>query len=106
MKTKTAPSAAVPSLGMAILVRYCGPTNSKGSRWLATLNRDCLLNFKASHPFTYDGKDNDGADLAAAACLAKFETWCKRTSPELTFNRRIIGRIYIQSADGYVYVIA
>jgi hypothetical protein len=49
------------------VVKYCGPTNCRGSRWLATINRgnEPQHKFRASVPF------DQGPDAAAAAVIAK-----------------------------------
>jgi hypothetical protein len=73
----------VESLGSSIVVRYAQPTNSRGAKWLATYWRDNELTFRASHSFTYEDKDNDGADTAAGKCLAKFEEYCNGNDLDL-----------------------
>lgn len=73
--------ASVPKIadgGMAIVVQYRCPTDARGARWTARFDRDSETVFKASASFTFDDKDNEGADNAAAACLAKFQTYCNK----------------------------
>ena len=87
--------AEVKDLGLAVIVRFRPPTNSGPAKWLATFWRDRELTFRASHQFTYDDKDNDGADLAAAKCLAKFTAYANSGEtfedlPKVVF--RISGR--------------
>jgi len=55
----------------AIVVRYCGPTSARGSRWFASLKRDSETTWRASVPF------EDGPLLAAQALLDKqnLEGW-------------------------------
>ena len=67
---------AIADGGMAIVVQNRCPTDARGARWTARFDRDAETVFRASAGFTYDDKDNDGSDNAAAACLAKFETYC------------------------------
>ena len=77
--TKGDEAAPVPKIadgGMAIVVQYRCPTNASGARWTARFDRDAETVFKASASFTFDDKDNEGADNAAARCLAKFEAYC------------------------------
>lgn len=69
------PRREVGNLGMAIQVRYACPTNTRGARWLATFWRDSETTFRASHSFTFNDNDNDGADLAASKCLEKFTAY-------------------------------
>jgi hypothetical protein len=79
----------VESLGSSIVVRYAQPTNTRGAKWLATYWRDNDTTFRASNSFTYEDKDNDGADLAAAKCLAKFEEYCNGSDldlPKVSFS--------------------
>lgn len=68
--------AKVESIGMSIVVRYKQPTDRRGAGWIATLWRDNDLTFRASSSFTYEDKDNDGADVAALKCLSKFTEYC------------------------------
>ena len=77
-------SDSVPSItdgGMAIVVQYRCPTNASGARWAARFDRDAQTVFKANASFTFDDKDNEGSDNAAARCLAKFETYCNEPIP-------------------------
>jgi len=48
------------------VVRYHGPTNSRGSRWIATIKRGGDEIWRASVPF------QDGPVVAAIAAAAKF----------------------------------
>lgn len=48
------------------VVKYHGPTNSRGSRWIATIRRGGGENWRASVPF------QDGPLVAAVAAAAKF----------------------------------
>lgn len=68
----------ITDAGCAILVRFRPPTNSGAAKWLATYDRDSVTTFRASSHFTYDDKDKDGADVAAARCLAKFDAYCNK----------------------------
>ena len=68
--------SAIADAGMAIVVQYRCPTNTRGARWTARFDRDAETVFKANASFTFDDKDNEGSDNAAAACLAKFEAYC------------------------------
>ena len=78
---ETAQAPKVADAGMAIVVQYRGPTIALGPRWTARHDRDSKTVFRASSHYTYDDKDKDGADLAAAACLAKFEDYCNKPIP-------------------------
>lgn len=57
------------------MVRYCGPTDRRGSRWLATIRRDAGTVWRASVPFA-DGPltaaraaaDKGGVSWALATC--------------------------------------
>lgn len=55
----------------AIIVRYVGPTNHRGSRWFASLKRDSETTWRASVPF------QDGPLEAARELLRKqnLTTW-------------------------------
>jgi hypothetical protein len=66
----------ITDAGCAILVRFRKPTGASGPKWLATYVRDASTTFRASSSFTYEDKDKDGADVAAARCLAKFDAYC------------------------------
>ena len=48
------------------VVRYHGPTNTRGSRWIATIKRGGDETWRASVPF------QDGPVVAAIAATAKF----------------------------------
>ena len=79
-------ATAVPKIadgGMAIVVQYRCPTNASGARWTARFDRDAETVFRASASFTFDDKDNEGSDVAAARCLAKFEDYCNEPIPEV-----------------------
>jgi hypothetical protein len=58
------PKNYVPGL----VVRYGGPTDTKGSRWNATLTRGtgAVNRYRASVPYA------DGPDAAAAAVIVRF----------------------------------
>jgi hypothetical protein len=78
------PADNVPTIadgGMAIVVQYRCPTNASGARWSARFDRDSETVFKANAGFTFDDKDNEGSDVAAARCLAKFQTYCNEPIP-------------------------
>jgi hypothetical protein len=82
-----APADSVPTIadgGMAIVVQYRCPTNASGARWTARFDRDAETVFKANAGFTFDDKGNEGSDVAAARCLAKFETYCNEPIPGVT----------------------
>ena len=49
----------------AVVVRYAGPTDRRGSRWIATLKRDSQTVWRAAVPFA------DGPIAAAQALLTK-----------------------------------
>ncbi len=79
--TKGDAPAPVPKItdgGLAIVVQYRCPTDTRGGRWTARFDRDAETVFRATAGFTFDDKDNEGADNAAAACLAKFEAYCNK----------------------------
>ena len=61
--------AALPT-GVMIRVRYLGPTDHRGSRWVATCKRSADQVFRAVLPYEHDGSDYRGQH-AALACLAK-----------------------------------
>jgi hypothetical protein len=85
--TKGDAPAGVPPIvdgGMAIVVQYRCPTNASGARWTARFDRDAETVFKANAGFTFDDKDNEGSDVAAARCLAKFEAYCNEPIPGVT----------------------
>ena len=79
------------------IVKYAGPTNCRGSRWLATINRgnEPHHKFRASVPF------EQGPDAAAAAVTAKaakyFEANWQLVFPAISLDG---------SGCGYVYPIA
>ena len=73
-----APVPKITDGGMAIVVQYRCPTDTRGARWTARFDRDAETVFRATAGFTFDDKDNEGADNAAAACLAKFEAYCNK----------------------------
>lgn len=78
------PADSVPTIadaGMAIVVQYRCPTNASGARWSARFDRDAETVFKANAGFTFDDKDNEGSDVAAARCLAKFQAYCNEPIP-------------------------
>lgn len=76
-----APVPKITDGGMAIVVQYRCPTDTRGARWTARFDRDAETVFRATAGFTFDDKDNEGADNAAAACLAKFEAYCNEPIP-------------------------
>ena len=99
------PAACVDDLGLSVLVRYKQPTDARGAGWLATLWRDSSLTFRASSSFTYDDKDNDGADIAAARCLEKFTAYANsgeavENLPKVAF--RLTGRASLGNGS-YAY---
>lgn len=95
------PAASLDDLGMSILVRYKQATDTRGSGWLATLWRDSSLTFRASYHFTYDDKNNEGSDIAAARCLEKFTEYCN--SPGLQkLDFRLTGRASLGNGS-YAY---
>jgi hypothetical protein len=76
--------ASVPTIadaGMAIVIQYRCPTNASGARWSARFDRDAETVFKANAGFTFDDKDNEGSDVAALRCLAKFQAYCNEPIP-------------------------
>lgn len=95
----------VERLGSSVLVRYKQPTDRRGAGWIATLWRDNETTFRASSSFTYDNKDNDGADTAATKCLEKFAAYCNegeftKDLPKVAF--RLLGRASLGNGS-YVY---
>lgn len=94
----------VDDLGSSVVVRYKQPTDRRGAGWIATLWRDRETTFRASSSFTYENKDNDGADTAAERCLAKFAEYCNDLPdlnlPEVSF--RIVGRVSLGNGS-YAY---
>lgn len=58
--------ACVSGSTACAIVRYSGPTNTRGSRWLATIKRGGGEIWRASVPFA------DGPLVAAIAAAAKF----------------------------------
>ena len=55
-----------PSFGIAVTVKYQGPTNTRGSRWIASVKRDRQTTWRASA--TYD----DGPIAAFNALRRKY----------------------------------
>src|SRR5438309_2140569 len=55
-----------------VKVRYAGPTNTKGSRWIATLRRDSKRTYRAT--VNYDHAEPSGAQNAIRAA---WECWRK-----------------------------
>jgi len=49
------------------VVRYCGPTNCRGSRWIATIKRGS----EPQHQFRVSVPYEQGPDAAAAAVISK-----------------------------------
>lgn len=95
----------VEDLGSSVVVRYKPCTDRRGAGWIATLWRDRETTFRASSHFTYETKDNDGADTAAAKCLAKFAAYCNDLPdltdlPKVTF--RVAGRVSLGNGS-YAY---
>ncbi len=83
------PAAYVPG----VLVRYLGATNSRGSRWQATLNRGAGAEnrYRAAVPYA------DGPDAAAAAVVARFNE-CRDA------DWRILGAaLSLDGGDTYAY---
>jgi hypothetical protein len=79
MKTNPMPPAKTPpvtladniqSYGRGISVTYAGPTNSKGSRWIAKIHDGDRVT-RCTVPFSY-GPGEDRGEAAAAACLEKY----------------------------------
>jgi hypothetical protein len=96
-------SSKVESLGSSIVVRYKPQTNSRGAGWIATLWRDTSTTFRASSSFTYEDSDNDGADIAATKCLAKFTAYCNSDDlglPKVT--HRLTARVSLGNGS-YAY---
>jgi hypothetical protein len=83
---------AIADGGMAIVVQYRCPTNASGARWTARFDRDSETVFRASASFTFDDKDNEGSDVAAARCLAKFQAFCNEPTPGVikTYTTRFV----------------
>jgi hypothetical protein len=94
----------VEDLGSSVVVRYKQPTDRRGAGWIATLWRDRETTFRASSSFTYETKDNDGADTAAERCLAKFAEYCNDLPdldlPKVSF--RLVGRVSLGNGS-YAY---
>jgi hypothetical protein len=89
------PAESVPTIadgGMAIVVQYRCPTNASGARWTARFDRDSETVFRASASFTFEDKDNEGSDVAAARCLAKFQAFCNEPIPGVikTYTTRFV----------------
>jgi hypothetical protein len=83
---------AIADGGMAIVVQYRCPTNASGARWTARFDRDSETVFRASASFTFDDKDDEGSDVAAARCLAKFQAFCNEPTPGVikTYTTRFV----------------
>lgn len=101
---ESANRSPVEDLGSSVVVRYKRATDRRGAGWIATLWRDSETTFRATSSFTYENKDNDGADKAAELCLAKFAEYCNDLPdldlPKVTF--RLVGRVSL--GDGsYAY---
>lgn len=99
------PAASVDDLGMSVLVRFKQPSDKRGAGWIASLWRDSKLTFRASSCFTYDDKDHDGADIAAARCLEKFTAYANsgeslKDLPKVVF--KISGRASLGNGS-YAY---
>jgi len=79
------------------IVKYCGPTNCRGSRWIATINRgsEARHKFRAIVPF------EQGPDAAAAAVTAKAAK-CFNANWQLVFPAISLDG----SGCDYVYPIA
>ena len=94
----------VEDLGSSVVVRYKPCTDRRGAGWIATLWRDRETTFRASSSFTYETKDNDGADTAAEKCLAKFAAYCNDL-PDLNLPKvyfRVSGRVSLGNGS-YAY---
>lgn len=76
LAVSNASRSPVDDFGSSVVVRYKKPTDRRGAGWIATLWRDRECTFRATSSFTYENKDNDGADTAAERCLAKFAAFC------------------------------
>jgi len=91
----------VPNLGGAILVRYAGPTNSRGSRWIATLDRGEDCKFRAVVAFDYSSED-DGRAAAARAALGKFSAWANEKATTHRTEYSLTGWLYLAPRN-YVF---
>jgi hypothetical protein len=96
MKTKinkvnaTAPQVDLNRLGLCVTVKYLSATNSKGSRWKASLNANGKI-YTVIKSFDYGSAIDDGQLSAANACLEKFNKSRCSIHPDLkplTFSHR------------------
>lgn len=107
-RTPTPDPARIPSAGIvtgkAILVRYAGPTDYRGSRWIATADDPIA---RAVVPYRSDlsaGAEN--ARTAADALLARWaDDWARSypDSPAYPWTIRAAG--WLPNGD-YVFVVA
>ena len=93
----------VPNLGGAILVRYAGPTDSRGSRWIATIERGADFKLRAVRPFNYGDDSSNGADDAARAVLSKFAAWANKNNTGPALEYKIVGYGHL-NADGRIFI--
>ena len=77
------------------VVKYCGPTDTRGSRWIATIRRGQTRAdvFRATVPY------GDGPDAAAAAVVDRFNA-------AMAADWRVIGAaLSTDGGDSYAYPI-
>jgi len=60
--------------GLAVVTRFAGPTNARGSRVIATCKRDNETTFRATVEYDHAVGTLEAHYSAALACLAKIET--------------------------------
>lgn len=71
--SKTVTQQTFDGLAFPIVrVRYAGPTNTRGSRWIATLRRDEERTYRVTRGYDYAAPMGSGGALAAA-----LECWDK-----------------------------
>jgi len=94
------PQPAADSLprGLAVITRYAGPTDSKGSRIIATCKRDADTTYRAVVGYNHSGGCLDAHYLGALACLRKIE----EQNGVFAFTFQAVA----STADGYVFVTA
>jgi hypothetical protein len=83
--------------GFLIKVRYYGPTDYKGSRWIATYRRSSDKVFRAVVAY----EDHDNHHAAALACLAKIN---KEREAALPGDQPFILICAAHDCDAYYYV--
>lgn len=89
--------------GVAVLVRYAGPTNTRPGRWIAT----------ADHPISravveYDHGIDHGAPNAAGAVRALIAKWSKDYAtryPGHTATYRVLSYGHLPAGD-YAFIVA